>query len=251
VPGFARARCHGDGTPVGPGASGMKAAADAPPGVARYRVSRLICGRGSPAGSGSREPVCPACRALAQRHGINQDTLAGPRLGRPAGRRADGCGAQSEYIPVRSVLCDRAQSAGAQQLAPTGRRSGRPVPAERSGLPSRCRASASTSKSASQARLPLVWSSVIRRSWPPQGRNARESPVSQRCAAAGEQHRSQRGPRARRCGRPGRRANGHTARIRCLLVVLPDRAGLGRGGGRQPEQRRHLSAEVSGPMALR
>jgi hypothetical protein len=115
VPGFARARCHGDGTAIRPGASGRKAAADVPPGVSRHRVSRLICGRGSPAGSGSREPVYPVCRALVQRHGITQDPLAGLRLRRPAGRRAGGCGAKSDYIPVRSVLCDRAESARAQQ----------------------------------------------------------------------------------------------------------------------------------------
>jgi len=35
-------------------------------------------------------------------------------LGRPARRRVGGCGAQSLYIPVRSVIYDRAEFAGAQ-----------------------------------------------------------------------------------------------------------------------------------------
>ena len=52
VPGFARAHCHGDGTPIRPGASGTKAVADVPPGISRYPVSRLIYGRASSAGSG-------------------------------------------------------------------------------------------------------------------------------------------------------------------------------------------------------
>ena len=37
VPGFARAHCHGDGTPIRLGASGTKAAEDVPPGLSRYR----------------------------------------------------------------------------------------------------------------------------------------------------------------------------------------------------------------------
>ena len=59
-------------------------------------------------------------QGLAQRYGVNRDTLARSRLGRPAGRRVGGCGAQSEYITVRSVVCDRAESSGAQQVAATG-----------------------------------------------------------------------------------------------------------------------------------
>ena len=125
------------------------------PGVSRYRISQLICGRASRTGSGSREPVCPACRALAQRFRVNRDTLARPparaaswptprRMRRAklvhsgavgftdgAGQRAAGgrwYGSGGGGVPcggararrVRSVVGGghhRAESAGAQQLA--------------------------------------------------------------------------------------------------------------------------------------
>jgi len=59
VPGFARADCHGDGTPIRPGPSGRKAAADVPQACRCTRTSPLICARRSSAVSGSREPACP------------------------------------------------------------------------------------------------------------------------------------------------------------------------------------------------
>ena len=107
VPGFARAHCHGDGTPIRPGTSGTKTVADVPPGVSRYPVSRLICGRASSAGSGSREPAYPACRTLAQRYGVNRDTLAGRRPGRPAGRRLGGNGGK-----MSTFQCGRSSTTG-------------------------------------------------------------------------------------------------------------------------------------------
>ena len=126
MPGFARSHCHGDGTPIRPGASGTKAPADVPPGILRYPVSRLICGRASSAGSGSREPAYPASRTLAQRYGINRDTSARPRLRRPAGRRG-GYGARSEYIKVRSVAYDRAGFVGTQKYRSPIRRPRKPT----------------------------------------------------------------------------------------------------------------------------
>ncbi len=56
-------------------------------------------------------------QGIAQWYGANRDTLARHR---PARQRVGGCGAQSLYIPVRSVIYDRAESAGAQQVAATG-----------------------------------------------------------------------------------------------------------------------------------
>ena len=164
MPGFVRADCHGDGTPIRSGASGKKAAADVPPGVSRYRLSRLICRRPTSAVSGNREPACPACRALHSGTGSTGTHWPGPRLRLSVGRRVSGCGAQSEYIKVRSVVDDRAGSASAQQVAATGPQVPQARSAERSGLPSRCRASADASKPASRGRLPSVWSSVIGRS---------------------------------------------------------------------------------------
>jgi hypothetical protein len=71
---------------------------------------------------GEREPGAglPRMQGIAQRCGSIGTRWPGARLGRLAGRRADGCGAQSLYISVRSVIYDRAESAGAQQLAATG-----------------------------------------------------------------------------------------------------------------------------------
>jgi hypothetical protein len=107
VPGFARAHCHGDGTPIRPGTSGTKAATDVPPGVSRYPVSRLICGRASSAGSGSRESAWPACRTLAHWYGVNRDTLAGRRSGRPAARQLGGNSGK-----MNTFKCGRSSTTG-------------------------------------------------------------------------------------------------------------------------------------------
>ncbi len=104
MPGFARAYCHGDGTPILSGASGTKAAAHAPLGVSQYRLSRLICRRPTSAASGNREPACRACRALHSGTGSTRTRWPGPRLRRPVEWRVGRCGAQSEYIKVRSVV---------------------------------------------------------------------------------------------------------------------------------------------------
>jgi len=122
VPGFARADCHGDGTPIRPGASGTKPAADVPQACRCTRRSPLICERRSPAVSGSREPALPRMQGpcpAAQRHPEHADPA---RPGRPAGRCGGGCGAQSCHIKVRSVFCDRADSVRAQQVAVAGPR---------------------------------------------------------------------------------------------------------------------------------
>ena len=117
MPGVARADCHGDGTPNRPAASGRNAAADVPSACRRPRTSPLICARPSSAVSGSREPAWPRmqgpCPAVQRQPGHADPA----RLGRPAGRRAGICGAQSLYIKVRSVSCDQAEPARAQQVA--------------------------------------------------------------------------------------------------------------------------------------
>ena len=117
MPGVARADCHGDGTPNRPAASGRNAAADVPSACRRPRTSPLICARPSSAVSGSREPACRACRALAQRYSVNRDTLTRPgKDGQPPGASASAA-SQSSYIKVRSVFCDRAEPIRAQQVA--------------------------------------------------------------------------------------------------------------------------------------
>jgi hypothetical protein len=69
--------------------------------------------------SGQREPGAdlPACRA----HHSGTESIGtgwpGRRLKRPAGRRVGGSGARNEYIFVRSVLYDPADSVRAQQVA--------------------------------------------------------------------------------------------------------------------------------------
>jgi len=160
VPGFARAHCHGDGTPVRPGASGRKAAPGVPPGVSGYRTWPLVCGHQSSAVSGSRSRLAAHAGPCA-RYGVNRDTLARPRLERPAGRRVGRCGAQSEYIPVRSVAYDRAEFSRAQQVAVTGPQvpqanTGRTVwPATQMPVEHR------REKADVTTRLPIGWSSVL------------------------------------------------------------------------------------------
>src|SRR6516165_1893745 len=103
VPGFARAGCHGDGTSIRFGTSGTNAADDAPPRLSQYWLSRLICWRPTSALSESREAAYPRMHGLVQRYGSIRTRRLEPDYGRPAGRRAGGCGAQSKYIAVRSV----------------------------------------------------------------------------------------------------------------------------------------------------
>ncbi len=196
MPGFARADRHGDGTPIRPGTSGRKARADVPPGVSRYRISRLICGRPSSAQrAGSRfAPHAGPCIAVRGQPG---HASPAPRLGRLAGRRIGGCGAQSEYIPQRSVVCYRAESAGAQQLAATGPQ----VPLAHTGRTVRSAVQVPCEHQREQADVATRFADRVvlgdRAELAAASRNARESPdVSQRGAAVGEQHRIQRGPLA-------------------------------------------------------
>ena len=160
MPGFARAHCHGDGTPIRPGASGTKAAADVPPGVSRYPASRLICGRASSAGSGAGSPLSPLAGPLPI--GTESTGTRWPVDGqggqRP--RQLGGNSGKMNTLKVRSVVHNRPQSTGEQQVSVGGPAG----PYRRSGRPSRCRASTSASKSADQASTPIVWSWVIWRS---------------------------------------------------------------------------------------
>jgi len=125
VPGFARARCHGDGTPIRPVASGTKAAADLPPGESRHPAARLICAQTFPADSGSRESAYPACRALPAVR-VNLDTLPGPAA------RTVGCPPRRRTRRAKLV-----QSSAVGRLSPAGS-------AERRGQwpPVRCAVSA-------------------------------------------------------------------------------------------------------------
>jgi hypothetical protein len=117
MPGFARAHCHGDGTPIRSGTSGTKTARAVPPDLSRYRLSRLICRRPTSVASGNRELAYPACRGLAQRYGSTEARWLGSRLRRSAGGCAGGYGAQNEHRKVRSVVDDRAESAGDAAVA--------------------------------------------------------------------------------------------------------------------------------------
>ena len=78
---------------------------------------------------------------------------------------------------MRSVVHDRAESAGAQQLAATGPQ----VPQARIGRTVRPAVQVLGEHRREQAdvatRLPIVWSSVIGRSRPLRSWNARESPM--------------------------------------------------------------------------
>ena len=224
VPGFARADCHGDGTPIRPGASGTKAAEDVPPGLSRYRLSRLICRRPTSAVSGNWEPTYPACRAFPSGTGSTGTRWLGSRLRRSVGGRVGGYGAQSEYIKVRSVVDDRAESAGAQQVVAIGPQIPQARLIRSSGLPSRCHKGHRREQQAPATRLLIRRSSVISRA----DHCGAGPPGSRRCeparpAVAGGQHHGQRGLHAPevRPPRPSATANSqrpHTPH----LVVLPD-----------------------------
>jgi hypothetical protein len=156
-------------------------------GLSRYRLSRLICGHRTSAMSGNWEPAYPACRALLSGTGQPGDTVLGSQLRRSVGRRVGGCGAQSEYIKVRSVVDNRAESAGG--AAGSGHRPAgpaKPVSAEWSGLPSRCHKRQRREQQAPATRLLIVCSSVIWRSRPLRSRNARDSRCEPARAAAPE-----------------------------------------------------------------
>jgi hypothetical protein len=123
------------------------------------RISRLICGRASSAGSGSREPAWPACRTLAHWYGVNRDTLADRRPGRPADRQLGGNSAK-----MNTLKCGRSSTTGLSppvnsRFRPPARRSistiwpAVQVPGERQ-----------RKQVADQASTPIVWSWVIWRS---------------------------------------------------------------------------------------
>ena len=119
MPGFARADCHGDGTPIRPGASGTKAAPDVLPDVLRYRLSADLQ---APNFGSKRESGAdlPRMQGPAQRHGVDRGTLARVPATAASWTARRRMRAQSEYIKVRSVVDDRAESAGAQQVVATG-----------------------------------------------------------------------------------------------------------------------------------
>ena len=122
MPGFARADCHGDGTPIRSGSIGQEGGGGRSLGLSLHPY--IAADLRAPILGGEREPgaglprmqgPCP----VVQRQPGHADQA---RLGRPAGRCVGVCGAQSEYIKVRSVFCDRAESIRAQQVAVAGPR---------------------------------------------------------------------------------------------------------------------------------
>jgi len=173
APGFWPGRLSRRWYATRPGSIGQEGGGGRSLGLCCARRSPLICARRSSAVSGGREPACRACRAVARWYSVNRDTLTRPGPGRPPGRRAGGCGAQSLYMKVRSVFCDRAEPVRAQQVAVAR-------PADSAGLyrpdnlscrpGARPRTGAGTPAPATT--LPIVWSSAI---W--QSRIARKSPT--------------------------------------------------------------------------
>ena len=216
-----------------PGASGTKAAADVPPGVSRYPVSRLICGRASSAGVGSREPAWPACRTLAHWYGVNRDTLARPAARAAAGRQLGGNGAK-----MNTLKCGRSSTTGpsppvnSRYRSPTAGPAGpyRPtvwsavqVPGEHQreqvGGPGEHSDRVVIGDLAQLATANLEHTATADAGPARRGRwrTASRSALSPRPAwppAVGDSNSQRPG----KCG---------------ILVLLPDQAGLGRGSGRQ------------------
>ena len=119
--GFARADCHGDGTPIRSGTSGRKGRRTFPESSAAPYIAADLR---APVCDGKREPgaglprmqgSCP----VVQRRPEHADQA---RSGQPAGRCVGVCGAQNCYTKVRSVFCDQAESIRAQQAAVAGPR---------------------------------------------------------------------------------------------------------------------------------
>jgi hypothetical protein len=158
MPGFARARCHGDGTPTRSDASGTKAATDVLPGVSRYPVARLIFRRASSArsGAGVSLPALPCSHSGAGSTGTRwSDPGSGGRL---VGSSADAA-RESWYKTVRSVVEDRTESDGHSRQRPSVRypvSAGWPWPAA-----AHRRERASVSAEVADA-VSMIW-----RGWPP------------------------------------------------------------------------------------
>ena len=78
MPGFARADCHGDGTPIRSGTSGKKAAADVPWACrcARYIAADLR----APVPGGEREPGAglPRMQGSCPWYSVNRNTPTRP-----------------------------------------------------------------------------------------------------------------------------------------------------------------------------
>ena len=155
------------------------------------RVLPLICRCPSSAVSGSRESACGAGPLHSGTASTGTRWPGSGWGGQLADASADTSRKVSTFQGGRSSATGLGSS-GRSRWRSLACRSRRPIPAGRSGLPSRCRASTAAGKPASQARLPIVWSSVPGRSRPPWSRNAEVTGVSQR-AATGEQHPGQRG----------------------------------------------------------
>ena len=124
-------------------------------------VSRLIGGRASSAHSGSGSRLAPRYRSLHRGTESIGTRWSGPASGGQLADASADAARESWYIPVRSVVCDWTESAERSRTRPS---TCGPISAGRPGLPSRCRASTGANK---PAALPIVWFSIIWRSWPP------------------------------------------------------------------------------------
>ena len=161
-------------------------------------VSRLICGRASSARSGSGSRLAPRYRSLHSGTGSTGTRWSGPGSGGQLADASADAARESWYIPVRSVVCDWAESAERSRTRPS---TCGPISAGRPGLPSRCRASTGAANK-SQTRLPIVWSSMIWRSWPPRPSatvNSQRPAYAASSLAAGPGR-----PRTQRCQREPR-----------------------------------------------
>ena len=93
------------------------------------RVPVIAADLQAPNFGSKREPGAGLRRkqGLAQRDGATRTQWPGSRLRRAGEGHVGGYGAQSKYRKVRSVVDDRAESAGAQHVAAVGCRSRKPV----------------------------------------------------------------------------------------------------------------------------
>jgi hypothetical protein len=165
-------------------------------------------------GRGAQDPTpCPASRPLRSEYGINQDTLARPRLRRPAGQRVGGYGAQK--LVHKSAFGRLRPYRVRRHTAGTGRRPAGPSGLHRPngpGLPSACRASIGERAGGDEVADRVVLGDLAQLAIAEPERAS--PPVSRRGVAAGEQHRCQRGPYARRIlGAPASRPPGQIRKM--------------------------------------
>ena len=206
-------------------------------GLSRYGVSRLICGPAPSARSRSGSRLALRYWSLRSGTGSTGTRWSGRRLGRPVGRRISGRGAK-----VGTFRCGRWSAIGLSlpSAAGGGHRAAGPYQPGRLGLPSRCRAS----KPTSHTRLPIVWSSMIWRSWPSRpsvmSNSQRPAYAASWLADGPAQPRTQRLP-ARTTPHLSVKVSGFVALPRQLRTALPSPVrGCARG-----------SAAMSNPQNVR